>query len=200
MISKQTNGPMVPFLCDDLCQVIKSLMRRFVKKDVLNAASDEKLTKLDVTDSKNHVDYKRVDVGFASEKLKGTAAGKPSEREVMDFEMKRKACLVAILKKLLEKCPVSYSLVRYLSCFNLVNMASKRDICSAKFRKVLSLLVNVFRVAEKDCDTLREFDLFLDNIPVFGSTQFANFDSSHDRLDSLLYKFMIGDAYKNLPV
>ena len=38
-----------------------------------------------LTDSKNHVDYKRVDVGFASEKLKGTAAGKPSEREVMDF-------------------------------------------------------------------------------------------------------------------
>ena len=53
----QTNRPMVPFLCDDLCQVIKALMRRFVKKDVLNAASDEKLTKLDVTDSKNHVDY-----------------------------------------------------------------------------------------------------------------------------------------------
>ena len=81
MISKQTNRPMVPFLCDNLCQVIKALMRRFVKKDVLNAASGE----LDVTDSKNHVDYKRVDVGFASEKLKGTAAGKPSEREVMDF-------------------------------------------------------------------------------------------------------------------
>ena len=101
MISKQTNRPMVPFLCDDLCQVIKALMRRFVKKDVLNAASDEKLTKLDVTDSKNHVDYKRVDIGFASEKLKGTAASKPSEREVMDFKMKSKACLVAILKKLL---------------------------------------------------------------------------------------------------
>ena len=113
--------------------------------------------------------------------------------------MKNKACLVAILKKLLEKCPVSYSFVRYLSCFNPVNRASKRDICSAKFRKVLSLLVNVFRVAKKDCDTLlQEFDLFLDNIPVFGSTQFANFDSSHDRLDSLLYKFMNGDAFKNL--
>ena len=81
--------------------------------------------------------------------------------------MKSKACLVAILKKLLEKCPVSYSFVRYLSSFNPVNMASKRDIYSAKFRKAHSLLVNVFRVAEKDCDTwLQEFDLFLDNIPI----------------------------------
>ena len=85
MIPKQTNRPLVPFQCDDLCQVIKALMRRFVKKNVLNAANDEKLTKLDVTDSKNRVDYKRVDVGFASDKLKGTAAGKPSEREVVDF-------------------------------------------------------------------------------------------------------------------
>ena len=58
MISKQTNRPMVPFLCDDLCQVIKALMRRLVKNYMLNAASDEKLTKLDVADSKNHVDYK----------------------------------------------------------------------------------------------------------------------------------------------
>ena len=46
-------------------------------------------------------------------------------------------------------------------------MASQSDICSAKFRKVLSLLVNVFRVDEKDCDTLlQELDLFLDNIPI----------------------------------
>ena len=78
-------------------------------------------------------------------------------------------------------------------------VASKRDICSAKFRKVLSLLVNVGRVAEKDCHILlQEFDLFLDNIPVFGSTQFANFDSSHDRLNSFFYKLLTGDAYKNL--
>ena len=86
--------------------------------------------------------------------------------------------------------------VLFICAILVLLQSSKHSIKEGHlFSKVLSVLVNVFRVAEKDCDTLlQEFDLFLDNIPVFGSSQFANFDSSQDRL----FKFMNGDAYKNL--
>ena len=47
-------------------------MRRFIKRDILQDASDEQLVKIKVSDQKIHVNHKRVDVGFASEKLKGT--------------------------------------------------------------------------------------------------------------------------------
>ena len=44
-------------------------MRRFVKKDVLSEASTaDKLVKLDVTDKSIHVNYKKIDIGFLTEK------------------------------------------------------------------------------------------------------------------------------------
>ena len=73
----QTDRPMIPFLSDDLCLTIRSLMRRFIKSDQLET-SDDKLVKIDVADHNIHVSHKRVDIGFASEKLKSTDGCKPS--------------------------------------------------------------------------------------------------------------------------
>lgn len=144
-------------------------MRRFIKSDILQDASDEQLVKIKVADQKIHVNHKTVGVGFASEKLKGTGNCKPSEKQVMEFRMECKTCLIQLLEKKLEKCPVCYSLVRHLSCLNPVKMASNKEACSVKFRKVLRLLVNAERVKEEECDTLlQQFAMFLDSIPVFG--------------------------------
>ena len=51
------------------------------------------------------MDYRKVDLGFADLKLKDA---KISKRQTLEFRMEAKACLVAILKKMLEKCSVSY--------------------------------------------------------------------------------------------
>ena len=55
---------MLPFLSDDLCMIITSLMRRFIKSDILQDASDEELVKIKVAGHKIHVNHKRVDVGL----------------------------------------------------------------------------------------------------------------------------------------
>ena len=110
-------------------------MRRFIKSDILQDATDEQLVKIKVADQKIHVNHKRVDVAFASEKLNGTGSCKPSEKQVMEFRMESKTCVIQLLEKMLEKCPVSYSLVRHLSCLNPVKMASNKEACSVKFKK-----------------------------------------------------------------
>ena len=69
-------------------------MRRFIKSDILQDASDEQLVKIKVADQKIHVNNKRVDVGFAGEKLKGTGNCKLSERQAMEFRMESKTCLI----------------------------------------------------------------------------------------------------------
>ena len=100
---------------------------------------------------------------------------------------------------MLEKCPASYSLVRHSSCINPVTMASSKEACSAKFKKVLRLLVNAVRVKEEECDTiLQKFSMFLDSIPVFGSERFANFQSAEDRVDTLFFECMANESYKSL--
>ncbi|KAG1693155.1 hypothetical protein GQR58_007120 [Nymphon striatum] len=191
----QTDKPMMPFISDDLCMIIRTLMRRFIKNEYLEC-SNEKLIKIDVSDKNLQVNYKKIDIGYASEKLKNV---KPSEREILEFRMECKACLVDLLKKLLEKCPATYSLVRHLSYLNPVNMASDKEVCSAKFKKVLMLLLSSGRISEKDCDPLlQEYGLFLDNIPVFGTIKFSNFDNSTNRLDSLFFEYMSGPNYIQL--
>ena len=184
----QTSKLMLPFLSDDLCLIMRSLMKRFIESEILQDASDQKLVNIKVADQKIHMNDKRVDVGFANVKLKGSGNCKPSERQVMEFRMERKTCLVQLLEKILEKCPVSYSLVRHLSCLNPVKMASNKENCSAKFKKVLRLLIYAERVEEEDCNTLlQQFATFLESIPDFESERFANFQSAEDRVITLFF-------------
>ena len=56
-------------------------------------------------------------------------------------------------------------------------MVKDKDGSLAHFKKVLTLLVNHNRVAEKDCDPLiEEYNLFLDKIPEIGISKFKDFD------------------------
>ena len=76
---------MVMFLGNDFSNLIRALMRRFVKDDILTAAStDEKLLKIDIDDKKNHKAYKQIDVGFFAEKeLKAAVKERWCEREAI---------------------------------------------------------------------------------------------------------------------
>ena len=195
----QSSKPMLPFLGNDFCKIIRSLMKRFIRSDILQDASNEQLVKIKVADQKIHVNNKRVDVGFASVKLKGTVNCKLSERQVMEFRIENKTCLIQLLEKMLEKCLASYFLDRHLSCLNPVKIALNKEACSAKFKKVLRFLVNAERVTEEEYDTLlQQFAMFLDRIPVFGSERFANFQSAEDRVCTLFCECMANESYKSL--
>lgn len=190
---------MLPFLSDDICTIIKSLMRRFIQSDILKDAGDEQLVKIKVADQKIHVNHNRVDVKFASEKLKGTGNCKPSEKQAIESRIESKTCLIQLLEKMLEKCPVSYSLVQHFSCLNPVKMASNKEASSQKFTNVLRLPINAERIKEEECYTLlQQFVMFLDNIPVFGSERFANFQLAEDRVDTVFYECMANESCKSL--
>ena len=93
LLKYQTDRPMTPFLSDDLCLIIRSLMRTFIKPDQQETSAD-KLVKIDVADHKILMSKKRVHIGFASE---------PSERQIMEFRMDSKTSLMELLKKMLQK-------------------------------------------------------------------------------------------------
>ncbi|XP_056133500.1 cohesin subunit SA-2 [Lampris incognitus] len=65
----QTDKPMLPFMCNDLTTMLKSLMERFVKSSVMkNATNPVKLLKVDHEDTDNHMDVTKLKVGFATER------------------------------------------------------------------------------------------------------------------------------------
>ena len=122
----QTDKPMVPFLATDLYNMLKDILSRFCKSDVIeNATTALKLANLDINDEKLHEsDYKKIDVGFSAEKLlrKLTAADVSSLRK-MEFRMQCKACLKSIAAKMLEKAPIKYPIVRHASCLDPCEIA-----------------------------------------------------------------------------
>jgi len=60
----------LPFLAQDMLDLVFNLLDRFVKEDVLeNVASKVKLIQLDLTNSSLHKDTSAVDIGFVANKL-----------------------------------------------------------------------------------------------------------------------------------
>lgn len=76
----QTNKPMTPFLSTALDGILRSLLARIVKKEVLDAAdAPSKLLKVDFERTDNFVESAAFDVGFATKielrkKPQGSAA------------------------------------------------------------------------------------------------------------------------------
>lgn len=122
----QTDKPMMPFLCSDLYDLLKSLMNRVMKFDVMVTNNSAiKLCEVKVNDRDNHQPYKKVDIGFTADKIlkKLVNEKKISERQEMEFRQEAKSFIIAILSKLLNKCPLQYSLVRNMSCLDARQMS-----------------------------------------------------------------------------
>ena len=193
---------MVVFLGNDLGNLIRALMRRFVKDDILTAAStDEKLMKIDIDDKKNHKAYKQIDVGFSTEKeLKAAVKkGDVSEKQVMEFRIDCRKFLMSTLKKILIKCPLIYSLVRNMSALDPREMANNHSGCAEKMKKVLNVLVNASKIKEQTCDDiLQEYASFLDRIPVIGSNFFLSFSPKTQRIDEFFVNHMSAESFPKL--
>ena len=74
----QSDNPLLPFMASTLEKMIVGLMKRYVKAGVLQkATSAVKLLKLDLSDVKNFLEIKKVDIEFvAVDKLKKLQADK----------------------------------------------------------------------------------------------------------------------------
>jgi hypothetical protein len=70
-------------------------------------------------------------------------------------------------------------------------MANNKDDCKIKFKKVLAVLEEARRVAEKDCDDiLSQYVRYLEDISTKDASTFTCFKPSESRLDTLMYQTM----------
>ena len=106
---------MLPFISEDLGQLLRSMMRLFLKGDAVKRETPlGTLVKTDVSDKAMWLDISKVKVGYLAERqlLKSKSA---SDRQRAEFRGACRDFLVALVKKLLQKAPVTYPLVRHLS-------------------------------------------------------------------------------------
>ena len=145
LLKFQTDAPMAPFLRQSLKDLLLTLMGRFIKKDVLEQAdSYPKLAAIDLCDKKTQVHCKHVEFGFAARRSLKSVTDNKTIRElaVLTFKTECVQLLSAMTAKLIERCPLKCPLVTYLFSLNPPKMISSASDVTAKFEKILQILMN----------------------------------------------------------
>lgn len=201
----QTDKPMIPFLGGDMFRMIKGLMQRFIKADVLRDVAVYQLVTIDSSDKQNQCGYSKIDIGFAAEhEVKRLLNIKAiSDKQVMEFRFECRAFLVSMVKKLVEKAPMKYPLVRHMSCLDPKQMATDKDGSISKLKKALQLLADIHRIkgGPASCDEiLRQYREFLDTTVVENLGVYENFNvnEADNRVDVLLFNDMSNKTNYNV--
>ena len=136
---------------------------------------------------------KHVEFGFAARRsLKSVTDNKTiSELAVLTFKTECVQLLSAMTTKLIERCPLKYPLVTYLSSLNPPKMISSASDVTAKFEKILQILMNGNWRSVGECDELlSKYKAFLVQMKQDHAVDFWNFTPDSRRLDTFLGNYM----------
>ncbi|XP_071482987.1 uncharacterized protein, partial [Diadema antillarum] len=194
----QTDAPMLPFLAEDLTRMLASVMQRFLKLDRNTITSPYKIMQIDVSDEAIQLPLTKIDIGFYTEKKLKDLTGKKiiSDRRVLEFRTQAKKFLAAMTRKLIERCPLKYGLVRNLGCLNPRNMARDKDNSMTKLKRMPSTLSDENRLEDSCDDIIREYVEACDEAST--SPEMRDFDAKKDRLDSVMCQFLSGSWYSTI--
>ena len=118
----QSHKPMIPFLHDDIQQLVKELLRLTIKSEVIdNCKEDYKaLLKIDLRDVRSHIKKKDMYVGFGTLDELQSLLRKDliSHADINKFRIEAREFLVTLLGKMFRKNPPSFNIVKCMSVFD----------------------------------------------------------------------------------
>ncbi|XP_040892557.1 uncharacterized protein LOC121180926 isoform X2 [Toxotes jaculatrix] len=137
----QTDEPVLPFLVKDLTELQMSLLRRFVQRELLQDLTPLQLIKTELTDEKNLVSPKSVDIGLGAEsaikELQSNPGCKVGELSVLTFRRKCLQGLVKVVMKLQEKSPLKFPVVRQIACLDPTKMHRDPEWCIRQMKSIV---------------------------------------------------------------
>ena len=120
---------------------------------------------------------------------------KVSQLQVLEFFTQCQTFLKALVKKMIERCPLKYSVARYLSSLSPTFIANHPESAADKFGKLLGKLLSLKRLRATECDTVKhEYDSLLKDIHKYHKDEFKNY-TQREGLDKL-YLRIIGENDK----
>ena len=194
----QADKPLLHFFATEMKNLVKELMQKFIKPDLLSdATSVVKLLKIEYEKFPNHVDLSKVKTGFAAERilceLKGSK--KLSERQVFEFRMSCKAFLIKMVNKILDKSPLTYPLVRYMNFLDPRIFIAKKETSAEKLTRILRIMSEAGRITDSKCDkVMKQFHQFHDNSLIADSEAFKSFSMESNRVDTFYFDRLANEA------
>ena len=185
----QSNKPMAPFLAEEIYKMMKDLMEKFVKKELLTG-SVSSLMEVDVSDSKNQVDNKKINIGFAAK----TSLSKVNVGVIRETEFKHQCldCYKSIVCKLKERSPIKYDFVLNLRSLRPQYIIRHPNTSITHFEKLLDSMIEYNFFNAPECDKLlTQYKSLLGLIQLEHEERFSEFDlKSENRLDVLFHEII----------
>ncbi|XP_071563117.1 uncharacterized protein [Temnothorax nylanderi] len=173
----QSDHPLTPFLYDEIYALVRSIMRRFVKDDVLKETD---LSKIDVTKKDNLVTTKYIKVGYATEVALKHEKG-ISDLEILQFKNQVLKCLQIFVEKIMVRSPLKFPLTKAVSCMDPA-IASRGEIGYKRLSSALRIYVENNFISGITADKIDREYRHLISIPVV-QEKFKTFKRSEIRLD-----------------
>ena len=189
----QTDAPMVPFLADALEEIMRSLMKYVIKKDVLETCvTAYKLNKLDVFAEKNQRDATQL--RYPTEASALIKKLPPGDRTVVAQSFL--TMVTSTVAKLQERSPLKYQFVRSASALSPDNIVDEApEVLQLKFEKVVDLLFQHKRLTSAEADASKdEYESFVTEARISHKDKFQAYKKLDDRLDEFLGKFLDGNS------
>ena len=182
----QSNNPLLPFMYQDLYTLLRSLMLRFVKADIMSAVTSvSDLLAVDFAKKDNHKVLHDIDIGFAASAACKSPQLKGHGVDILKFKEDCCKYLQHACKKLIEKCPLKYRLVKGASCLSPEVMLSD-SLRESRVSTALEVFVDKKRMLPSSADIVkREYLKMCDNPNV--KCLLRGFNRDKDRLDDLLH-------------
>lgn len=196
----QGDGPLLPYLCRNVKELIVALLSLVVKSKAIEEAQTSELVKL-VDDKKNLVPTKNIHLGFAAEtELRDLLKSKKiSEEDVEKVRTESMVFVKSCLSQLAERCPLLSSIVRNCEALSPIITATKsQDVLKKKMKNLIQKIVSLNIIECKVGDTaLTEFNKFLTSEAVVEKQKFLDFKRSEQRLDEFYFQDM--DIHNKYP-
>ena len=189
----QTSAPLMPFLYDDLIGILRVLMSRYVKKDLLDIAkTGADICKIDGSSKEIRCRYKEVDLGVAATKL--LTESKVSDAARMAFRMQCIEFLAAATGKIQERSPLQYKIVTAVSCFVPKKMVNNPAVCQSRMAQLLQIFYDSKRISADIADKAKlQFSKLCSRAADDLKSNFTSYDCAQ-RLDTFYYGILGNDS------
>lgn len=179
----QGEVPMVPFLYEDLLFLVKSLMEKIVKPEILTTKAIKEIDVFEKVDNiyVNLIPSKSIDLSYGTRSAIRKCKGY-NEKQLQIFRQECRTCLQHITKHLLDKSPLIYPLSEHITFLNPKKTASNKECAIEHMKKTFDIILesnlvpaSVIEKADREFKALLEKEYVVDRM--------KNYDRTETRLD-----------------
>lgn len=146
----QSDEPMLPYLFNSLNNIIKNVLGRFIKQDVLENTS---VSKIDIYKSKNLIAIKNINIGYRTRSVLKKCKTL-TEKDILLFKKQCQNILQKLVSKILNKSPIKYKFVRAVSFCDPKNIVDNKDICFIRLKMVIEIFSDQKRLSGMSCEKI----------------------------------------------